>query len=75
MNGFGAGPSETLGPVVISDLIFLHDRGTYNALYFATYFGSLVVSSLSAGHRNVPLLTILDRCHRRWCNGESRGMA
>ena len=35
-----------MGPVVIADIFFLHDRGKYNALYFATYFGSLVVLHL-----------------------------
>lgn len=30
LNGFGAGPSETLPPLIISDVIFLHQRGRYN---------------------------------------------
>jgi hypothetical protein len=28
------------------DIIFLHDRGKYQTLYFAFYFGSLMVSNL-----------------------------
>lgn len=43
LNGFGAGPAETIAPAVISDIFFLHDRGKYNTLYFVTYFGALMV--------------------------------
>lgn len=43
LNGIGAGPAETAQPQVIADIIFLHDRGKYNTLYFAVYFGSLMV--------------------------------
>ncbi|KAL8290108.1 hypothetical protein RQP46_003047 [Phenoliferia psychrophenolica] len=34
LNGFGAGPSETLPPMIISDVIFLHQRGRYNVSFF-----------------------------------------
>lgn len=44
LNGFAAGPAETIAPAVIADIFFLHDRGKYNTLYFVTYFGSLMVS-------------------------------
>lgn len=44
LNGLGAGPAETAQPTIIADVIFLHDRGKYQALYFASYFGSLTVS-------------------------------
>lgn len=44
LNGLGAGPAETAQPTIIADVIFLHDRGKYNTLYFAFYFGSLMVS-------------------------------
>jgi hypothetical protein len=43
VNGFGAGPAETIAPTVIADIFFLHDRGKYNTLYFVVYFGSLMV--------------------------------
>lgn len=31
--GFGSGAAETLAPVTISDLFFLHERGTIMAMY------------------------------------------
>jgi hypothetical protein len=43
LNGIGAGPSETLQPQVIADIYFLHDRGTWNTLYWVVYMGSLMV--------------------------------
>lgn len=52
LNGFGAGPAETSQPEIIADIMFLHERGAYNTLYFTVYFGSLMVSSLSSGVRN-----------------------
>lgn len=44
LNGIASGPAETAQPAVIADVMFLHERGTYNTLYFASYFGSLMVS-------------------------------
>jgi len=44
LNGLAAGPCETLMPQVIADIIFLHDRGKYQTLYFSMYFISLMVS-------------------------------
>ena len=49
VNGFGAGPAETLPPTVIADIFFLHDRGKYNTLYFVVYFGSLMIGPIVAG--------------------------
>jgi MFS family permease len=49
LNGIGAGPAETLQPTVIADVFFLHDRGSYNTIYFATYFGSLMIGPIIAG--------------------------
>ena len=43
LNGIAAGPAETIQPNVIADVMFLHERGTYQTLYFAFYFGSLMV--------------------------------
>lgn len=34
---------QTLCPQVITDIFFLHERGYYNTMYFALYFGSLMV--------------------------------
>ena len=36
--------NQTIMPNVIADTMFLHERGAYNTLYFAFYFGSLMVS-------------------------------
>ena len=44
LNGLGAGPAETIQPNVVADVMFLHERGFYQTLYFAFYFGSLMVS-------------------------------
>ena len=49
VNGFGAGPAETLPPTAIADIFFLHDRGKYNTLYFVVYFGSLMIGPIIAG--------------------------
>jgi hypothetical protein len=79
LNGFGAGPAETIGPAVISDIFFLHDRGKYNTLYFATYFGSLMVR-FCATFVLVLVLTIsrlvpslLDQWPRKWAGEISGG--
>ncbi|CAK7206981.1 hypothetical protein SEUCBS139899_009788 [Sporothrix eucalyptigena] len=49
LNGVGAGPCETLMPQVIADIIFLHDRGKYQTLYFSMYFISLMVGPIISG--------------------------
>ncbi|CEO59724.1 Putative MFS transporter [Penicillium brasilianum] len=49
LNGFGAGPAETSQPEIIADIMFLHERGAYNTLYFTVYFGSLMVGPIIAG--------------------------
>ncbi|KAJ6114260.1 Major facilitator superfamily domain general substrate transporter [Penicillium sp. IBT 16267x] len=49
LNGIGAGPAETLQPQIIADILFLHERGAYNTLYFTAYFGSLMIGPIVAG--------------------------
>ncbi|RVX73296.1 hypothetical protein B0A52_02938 [Exophiala mesophila] len=49
LNGIGAGPAETAQPTIIADIMFLHERGAYNTLYFTVYFGSLMVGPIIAG--------------------------
>ncbi|PWY94624.1 MFS transporter [Aspergillus sclerotioniger CBS 115572] len=49
LSGFGAGPAETSQPEIIADTIFLHERGSFNTLYFTFYFGSLMVGPIIAG--------------------------
>lgn len=49
LNGLAAGPGETLQPQIIADVVFLHDRGKHQTLYFATYFAAVMVGPLIAG--------------------------
>ncbi|KAJ6031894.1 hypothetical protein N7540_002626 [Penicillium herquei] len=49
LNGFSAGPCETLAPQVITDVLFLHERGFYNTLYFTFYFGSFMIGPIISG--------------------------
>lgn len=49
LNGFGAGPAETAQPEIIADIMFLHERGAYNTLYFTVYFGALMIGPIIAG--------------------------
>ncbi|GJN94180.1 hypothetical protein Rhopal_007254-T1 [Rhodotorula paludigena] len=49
LNGLGAALIETIGPMVIEDLFFLHQRGRANGVYFgvlfcATGFGPFIAS-------------------------------
>jgi hypothetical protein len=41
---------QTSQPEIITDIMFLHERGAYNTLYFTAYFGSLMVRTLSPSH-------------------------
>ncbi|KAF1813623.1 MFS general substrate transporter [Eremomyces bilateralis CBS 781.70] len=49
LNGIGAGPAETIQPAVITDIFFLHDRGTWNTFYWVMYMGSLIVAPIVSG--------------------------
>ncbi|KAH8898239.1 MFS transporter [Thozetella sp. PMI_491] len=49
LNGIAAGPCETLMPQVIADIIFLHERGFYQTLYFSMYFISLMIGPIISG--------------------------
>jgi MFS family permease len=49
LNGFGAGPAETIQPSVIADIFFLHDRGKWNTLYWVLYMGSLMIGPIVSG--------------------------
>ena len=44
LEGLGGGPVETLFPMIVSDVIFLSDRGKYVTLYLTTLFSSLMLS-------------------------------
>ncbi|EFY86044.1 MFS transporter [Metarhizium acridum CQMa 102] len=49
LNGFGAGPAETIQPTVTADLFFLNDRGKWNTLYWVIYMGSLMIAPVVSG--------------------------
>ncbi|OJJ52757.1 hypothetical protein ASPSYDRAFT_95125 [Aspergillus sydowii CBS 593.65] len=49
LNGFAAGPAETALPQIITDTMFLHQRGAYQTLYFSFYFGGLMVGPIVSG--------------------------
>jgi hypothetical protein len=41
--GIGASPGETLGPVIIADITFLHERGFWMGLYQWAFWSGLMV--------------------------------
>lgn len=45
-------PIQTAQPEIIADLMFLHERGAYNTLYFCWYFGSLMVRNPNPFNRD-----------------------
>lgn len=45
----GTDQFQTAQPAVIADVMFLHERGAYNTLYFTFYFGSLMVGPIISG--------------------------
>ncbi len=45
---------KTIQPNVIADVMFLHERGIYQTLYFAFYFGSLMVGCYSSHTKTSP---------------------
>ncbi|EEP78144.1 predicted protein [Uncinocarpus reesii 1704] len=55
---------DTTQPQIITDVMFLHERGAYNTLYFTTYFGALMVGPIIAG----PMTDYLHWRHFWWLN-------
>ncbi|KAI5780391.1 putative MFS transporter [Geopyxis carbonaria] len=49
LHGFGAGTAETLPPVLIADVMFLHERGVWMNIYTWVYFGGLMLGPIVAG--------------------------
>lgn len=74
LNGIAAGPAETIQPNVIADVMFLHERGTYQTLYFAFYFGSLMVC-LFILLSKFYAYGVLGRTYHRWADGRILRMA
>ena len=74
LNGIAAGPAETIQPAVIADVMFLHERGVYQTLYFAFYFGSLMVCCfILQGSCNADYPS--GWTYHRWSNGGILRMA
>ncbi|KAH8819316.1 serine/threonine kinase 16 [Xylogone sp. PMI_703] len=57
--GIGCATSESLMPVVIADMLFLHERGTWMGIYFWVYFMGAWVGPIVSG-------TVADRMGWRW---------
>ncbi|KAI1073473.1 putative MFS transporter [Whalleya microplaca] len=49
ISGVGASANETIMPMVIADLLFLHQRGSSMALYFWAYFLGLFLGPIVSG--------------------------
>ncbi|KAK9449446.1 putative MFS transporter [Limtongia smithiae] len=49
VHGIAAGPSETLPPMLIADVMFLHERGFYMGMYMWAYFGAYELGPVIAG--------------------------
>lgn len=49
IHGFSVGVCETISPMIISDVFFLHERGSYMTLYMWSYFSALILGPVFAG--------------------------
>ncbi|KAH6683864.1 putative MFS transporter [Halenospora varia] len=49
LSGIGAGPGETLGPILIADVMFLHERGLYVGLYSWAAWSGVIIGPVVAG--------------------------
>ncbi|KAI1373860.1 putative MFS transporter [Hypoxylon crocopeplum] len=49
VSGIGAAANESIMPMVIADLLFLHQRGSSMALYFWAYFLGLFIGPIISG--------------------------
>jgi hypothetical protein len=45
--GIGASPGETLGPVLIADIMFLHERGRWMGVYQWAFWSGLMVRGIA----------------------------
>lgn len=50
LDGIGAAANETLGPMIVADIFFLHERGFWNGLYFFALFGSCAMAPIIGGY-------------------------
>ncbi|KAH9908492.1 putative MFS transporter [Xylariomycetidae sp. FL2044] len=49
VSGLGAAANESIMPMVVADLLFLHQRGSSMALYFWAYFLGLFIGPIISG--------------------------
>lgn len=49
VHGIASGVSETLPPMLIADVFFLHERGAYMTLYMWSYFGAYMLGPIFSG--------------------------
>lgn len=59
ISGLGAAANESIMPMVVSDLLFVHQRGRSMALYFWAYFLGIFIGPIIAG-------SIAARANWRW---------
>ncbi|KAJ4408929.1 hypothetical protein N0V82_009584 [Gnomoniopsis sp. IMI 355080] len=59
ISGLGAAANESIMPMVVSDLLFVHQRGRSMALYFWAYFLGIFIGPIIAG-------SIAARVNWRW---------
>ncbi|KAH8660421.1 serine/threonine kinase 16 [Xylariales sp. PMI_506] len=50
INGFGTGANESMLPMVVADLFFLHQRGKFIGIYFYAFFIGLMIGPIIAGN-------------------------
>ncbi|KAM3077192.1 hypothetical protein ACMFMG_003344 [Clarireedia jacksonii] len=49
LSGLGAAANESLMPMIISDLMFMHQRGWWMGFYFCTYWTGLFIGPIISG--------------------------
>lgn len=49
VHGIASGVSETIPPMLIADVFFLHERGAYMTLYMWSYFGAYILGPVFSG--------------------------
>jgi MFS family permease len=50
LDGIGAAANETLGPMLVADVFFLHERGLFNGAYFFALFCSCAMGPIIGGY-------------------------
>jgi MFS family permease len=49
LSGIGTGPSETLGAMLVTDVMFLHERGRYLGMYQWSLWSGVMLGPVVAG--------------------------